>query len=147
VTQLDELCEGKAVPSAAAYDGAKGAHNAAIVVHQDLNSSEWTPMLLGDDYDSLGAADGKRLRKADAIALVVCVRPTESKKVRDCKFGKGRRLELHDAAFEIRVLEAKTAKVLATEKVQLEHELKQCTGRLGPLRLGLLACRDKDRGC
>lgn len=125
--ELDKVCGGTPEPQAAAFDPTKGKHNAAIVFSKTGAGNKLVAQTLGEDYKALGVqgSDGTATLKADAYSIVVCVDVKDHKKVRDCPFPK-HALELHDATFQIRVLEARTAKVLADETVDLKHNLKKC---------------------
>lgn len=123
---LAKVCAGTPEPMAGAYDGTKGKHNAAVVFAKGGNGDKLVAQTLGDDYKALGVQGSSGgLVKADAYALVVCVDVKESRKAKECPFPT-HTLELHDATFQIRVLEARTAKVLADETVNLKHALKSC---------------------
>ena len=125
-SDLAKVCAGTPEPMAAAYDGTKGKHNAAVVFAKGGNGDKLVAQTLGDDYKALGVQGSSGgLVKADAYSLVVCVDVKDSRKVKECPFPK-HTLELHDATFQIRVLEARTAKVLADETVSLKHTLKSC---------------------
>lgn len=123
--ELDKVCDGTAEPTAAAYAGTEGTHNAALVFYKGAGADRFVAQTLGDDYKDLGSQMKEGLPRVDAYALVVCVSVKEHDKVKGCAFPK-HTLELHDAAFEIRVLEARTAKELANETVELKNSLKQC---------------------
>lgn len=124
--ELASLCSGKPVPGAAAYRPSKGAHNAALVASLTLGADSYTANTLTDDYKTLGPqGDAGTRQSADAYSLVVCVSVKDHKKVKECKFPT-HALELHDATFEIRVLEASTGRELKNEVVAVPHGLKQC---------------------
>lgn len=127
-TDLAKVCDGTGEPTAAAYDAAQGSHNAALVAYQKLGGGKYTASTLGADYEAIGPQGGANKTKASAFSLVVCVTPKEHTKVLDCPFKNGSHLEVHDGSFEIRVLEAKTAKQLATETVALKNQMKVCPG-------------------
>lgn len=125
--ELDKVCEGTAESMAAAYAGTGGAHNAALVFYKDPDADRFIAQTLGDDYKDLDVQKKERgLPRVDAYALVVCVAVKEHHKVKSCAYKPKHTLELHDATFDIRVLEARTAKELASETVSVKHSVKQC---------------------
>lgn|GEM_PF-702790 len=123
VLDLGKVCDGKAEPTAAAVDNTSGAHNAAVVATQNLGSDLYLVDTITNSYDSIGPKSGKS-KQADAYALVVCVSVKKHQKVKECPFAK-HTLELHDATYQIRVVEARTANELKSIDIAVAAD-RQC---------------------
>lgn len=120
--ELYKVCNGTPQPLAPAYDRAKGKHHPAVVASKGTDGKEFLVESIAPAYKPLGVPNAAPLMKVDAYPLVVCVTTKEHKKAKDCAFPKQHVLELHDATYQIRVLEAKTAKVLADETKALKSD-------------------------
>lgn len=101
LVRAGDVCAGSPSPGNPAYDPASRGLIEARPLSADGDSA--LDPLFGPAVED---------RKA-SVAAVACIRSVPEKKVRECKYGGGATLELHQGSYSVRVVELRTARLLA----------------------------------
>ena len=113
---LDNVCSGMPEKRATAYAKKPGEIHPLVLFWRDSESDAWKK-----SYTS--KLDGWKSDDASGYQLVGCVTVKKFAKAKECKFDSKtpvRYLDLTDATYEIRVVEAHTGKELGTKTVDLK---------------------------
>jgi hypothetical protein len=109
VKSFRQVCAGKPVARAAAH--VADAPAPIVAFEKRVSDSHFRYGLQPFPSDWAGAPE--------QIQLVACAEMVEARVSEVCKYERGYELIRHDATYKLRVVEAKTARVLAEETVEL----------------------------
>jgi hypothetical protein len=115
---LASVCNEMPEKRAAEYTKTPGKIHPTIIFQRGGENEKYTKSYSGD-------FDGWKAEQAESYELVACVTIKSRKKVKECKFDSKtpvRYLDLNDASYELRVLEAKTGKLVDQKNVELKAE-------------------------
>lgn len=109
VAKLDDVCAGSAVPEAPAY--VAGTPTKVHTVYFPDTKRSFTRQSLPKNMPEADKYDGD----ASEFALVACVVGQPKKKKNDCEFTNSKVLGLYDGDFAVKVIEARTGKLVETK--------------------------------
>ena len=102
----DLVCQGQAIPQAAAHDEA-GTSPLLVFVNKDG--------VYHDEHYGIPYEAPYKVDEAKDVQLIACVDPKNQKKVESCEMKNGAVVEVYDTDLEVRIVAAKTGKVLETK--------------------------------
>jgi hypothetical protein len=107
------VCDGTPVAGAAAY--VPGAAISPTIMFQKLSDKWRKPMgFIPPEWSSF--------KDPSRYQVVACVEAKDKRKVQDCHYDQGGYVALYDATLEIRAVEAKTGKLIATKTVMATND-------------------------
>lgn len=107
--KLDDVCSGSAVPQAVAY--VPGSPTRVHLAYFPNEQQTFVREELPDGFPTLDDVDAD----ASPFALVACVTGIPKKKRQACDFDSGKVLTIYDGVFEVRLIEARTGKLVETK--------------------------------